>query len=353
MNKDLIDDRFGRFREIPLALTQKGHRVRGVCLSYRNKKEGLFHDGPVHWQSINTTILMFPGLLRFLMHAYQYARHSHVIWACSDSFYGIIGCLLGRICKIPVIFDIYDNFDEFFVARLPMMKQLYHWAIRKCDAITCLSSAFKKFIREEYGRSDHVYPIEFAVRNDLFRPLDKMRCRKILNLPMHAVLVGTAGGLYKNRDVHLLIEACLQLKKKYQKMHLVLAGPIDNKIQIPDDPQVHYLGVLPFERVPYLINSLDVAVVCYAEDEYGKYCFPQKTREFLACDVPTIAAGVGGLRELFIDHPEWLYTPGDVKSLIEVLERRLFDKAAGYSKPPTWDTLAKVLENIMLQIQKE
>ena len=39
MHKDLIDDKFGRFREIPLALSQKGHEVFGICLSYVSKKE--------------------------------------------------------------------------------------------------------------------------------------------------------------------------------------------------------------------------------------------------------------------------------------------------------------------------
>jgi glycosyltransferase involved in cell wall biosynthesis len=353
MNKDLIDDRFGRFREIPLALAQKGHRVQGLCLSYLNKTEGLFDDGPVRWQSINTTIITFPGLLRFLIRSYQYARHSDVIWACSDSFYGVIGCFLSRLCNKPVIFDIYDNFAEFFVAKLPIMKQLYHWAIRHSDAVTCLSKSFARFIQDEYGRSEHVYPIEFAVRSDLFRPLDKTRCRKKLGLPTDAVLIGTAGGLYKNRDVHLLIETFLQLKNKHRDMHLALAGPIDNKIHIPDDPRVHYLGILPFERVPYLINSLDVAVVCYADDEYGKYCFPQKTREFLACDVPTIAAKVGALEELFAEHPQWLYAPGDVKSLIEVLQSRLSDKTTDYAEAPNWENLAELIENIMRQIQDD
>ena len=113
MNKDLLDDRFGRFREISLALAQKGHRLQGLCLSYRRKTQGFFHDGPVRWHSINATRLMLPGLLRFIFNAYQYARHADIIWACSDSFYGVIGCIVGRICNKPVIFDIYDNYMAF------------------------------------------------------------------------------------------------------------------------------------------------------------------------------------------------------------------------------------------------
>ena len=61
MNKDLISDRFGRFREIPLALAQNGHFVQGLTLSYAKQDEGWFIDGPVLWKSINATRLKVPG----------------------------------------------------------------------------------------------------------------------------------------------------------------------------------------------------------------------------------------------------------------------------------------------------
>jgi glycosyltransferase involved in cell wall biosynthesis len=258
--------------------------------------------------------------------------------------------LVGRITKKPVIFDIYDNFGEFFVAKLPIAKQLYHWAIRRSDAITCLSSSFANYLGEKYGRTKHVYPIEFAVRNDLFRPLNKSHSRQMLGLPLDALITGTAGGLFINRDVHILIGAFRQLKGKYPDLQLALAGPLDPNLSIPNNDRIHYLGILPFDRVPYFMNSLDIAVVCYADDEFGKYCFPQKTREFMACDVPIIAARVGSLKQLFYDHPEWLYEPGNISSLAKALEQRLFNRQTDYKTPPSWLELADMLENIMIKI---
>jgi glycosyltransferase involved in cell wall biosynthesis len=136
-------------------------------------------------------------------------------------------------------------------------------------------------------------------------------------------------------------------------MQLALAGPLDHNLSIPDSDRVHYLGILPFDRVPYFMNSLDIAVVCYADDEFGKYCFPQKTREFMACNVPVIAANVGSLRELFKDHPEWLYEPGNTGSLAKTLENHISSRQTSYPIPPTWLELADGLEGIIEKLAHE
>ena len=44
MGKDLLDDRFGRFRELPLALARLGHEIQGISLSYRRRAEGAITD---------------------------------------------------------------------------------------------------------------------------------------------------------------------------------------------------------------------------------------------------------------------------------------------------------------------
>jgi len=352
MRKDLIDDRFGRFREIPLELAIKGHKVQGLCLSYACRDQGWIADGPVRWKSINAGKIKLSGLLKFVVETVKLARTSDVIWACSDSFYGVIGCWAGRLHGIPVIFDIYDNFGEFFVAKLPIAKQLYHWAIRRSDAVTCLSEAFSGYLKKRFQRTNLTFPIEFAVRTDLFHPMDKHACRQALGLPIDALLIGTAGELTRTRDVHLLIDAFSRLKRRYPMLNLALAGPLVAGLTLPDDPCLHYLGELPFEQVPVFNNTLDVAVVCYADDVFGKYCFPQKTREFMACNRPVIASRVGSLKNLLQDHPQWLYDPGSAESLADVLERRFTDLSTGYPPPPTWTDLAEKIENIMMSVVK-
>ena len=304
-NKDLIDDRFGRIREIPLSLAQMGHKVTGLCLSYKQKNDGWYTDRKVRWKSINIGFFKIIGLIRFIAQAGIHAKSTDVIWACSDSFYGIIGYLLSIRHGVPLVFDLYDNFEFFLLAKLPIAKQLYQWSLRRCAAVTCASRPLTDLVKT-YGRKNGTFIIENAVRKELFKSLDKADCRKALNIPQKAKLVGTAGGLSRHRGINILIEVFNFLKENEPNLHLALAGRPD--VGIPKNANVHYYGMLDQSEVPLFINALDVAVICNRETDFGKYCYPQKAREIMACNIPLVAARVGSMAELFAEHPEWLYT---------------------------------------------
>jgi glycosyltransferase involved in cell wall biosynthesis len=349
MSKDLLDDQYGRFREIPLELARKGHQVKGLCLSYASKGNGTVFDGPVEWESIDVTPAILPGLSRFLSRSALLAKSVDFIWACSDSFYGIIGCFIGRQYRVPVVFDLYDNFEYYLAAKLPLIKQLYHWALGKCEAVTCVSRQLAALVKTSRRRGG-IYVIENSVRIDLFRPMVKDKCRDRFGVPRGAMVVGTAGALDANRGIHHLFEAFFLLKRKYPDLCLLLAGPRRRGLQIPKDRNITDQGALRFEEVPAFINALDVAVVCNLENEFGKYCFPQKAREIMACDVPLVAADVGAMRELLHTNPEWLYSPDDPCDLARVLENRLFDRRTGYSGLVSWSDAASRVEDVIQDI---
>ena len=236
------------------------------------------------------------------------------------------------------------------MARMPIIKQLYRWVIRKSTAITCVSRPLARLVRS-YRKNGRVYVIENAVRKDLFKPMIKKTCRDVLKLPQNACLVGTAGALDRNRGIQFLFEAFDMLKTKHLGLHLVLAGP--RNMRIPFDNRVHDLGILPLEKVPILLNALDVAIICNRENEFGRYCFPQKAREIMACDVPLIVARVGSMAELLKDHSEWLFNPDDASNMSRVLENRLGDRRTGYEKVLSWSDVATELEKIFINLCKD
>src|SRR5215475_12003354 len=147
MGKDLIDDRFGRFRELPLELARLGHEVQGVSLSYRPRSTGATldlepsRDGQVLWHSLNHVDGFFPALRRY----FKRVRHlledfrPDIIWACSDAYHAILGYRLTQQCEAKSVIDLYDNFEAFRATKVPTVLGLFKHAVRGADGVTCFS----------------------------------------------------------------------------------------------------------------------------------------------------------------------------------------------------------------------
>src|SRR5215475_8639708 len=147
MGKDLLDDRFGRFRELPLALAQLGHEVHGISLSYRRRMEGSItdsvpsRDGRVIWHSFNLLNGFVPALQSYIKRARQSIRdfYPDIIWACSDAYHAIFGYCLSQEHQTKCVIDLYDNFEAFGATNLPLVLALFKRAVKRADGVTCFS----------------------------------------------------------------------------------------------------------------------------------------------------------------------------------------------------------------------
>lgn len=357
MAKDLLDDRFGRFRELPLELAKLGHQVAGICFSYRSRKEGNFTDAAeraaeVRWQSFNLGALILPGIVEHARRclATIEAFRPDIIWAASDSFHAILGAWLGRTTRTKCVVDLYDNFESFGMTRLPGVLPLFKRAVRSVDGVTCVSRPLLDFVMRAYRPRGRSCVLENGVRQDLFHARDRLACRKDLGLPENARIIGTAGALTRSRGIESLFGAFAKLAAENDSLHLAVAGPRERLTPIPNDTRIHYLGELPLERVPILINALDVAVVCNRDSSFGRYNFPQKAYEIIACGTPMVSAAVGSMKELLAAHPECLFEAESPESLARAAQRQLKNPTTISVKAPGWPEQAVRLEELFRQV---
>lgn len=352
MARDLIDDRFGRFREIPLALVRLGHDVQGLCLSYQQRPEEVTIDrsepdgAEVRWRSLNAGAFKLPGLIKFIQAARRAVDEIRpdVVWACSDSFYGIIGDALSRRSGTSCVFDLYDNFESYGSTKIPGVLALYRRTVARVAGLSCISRPLADHVRQSYGRSKPTVVLENAVADRIFYPRDKLECRRALGLPANARIIGTAGALDRSRGIDVLFKGFTALAEQHGDINLAVAGPRRDQSLIPTGPRVHDLGVLPLDRVALLINALDVAVVCNLDSSFGRFCFPQKAYEIMACRVPVVAASVGAMRDLLAPVGDSLFEVGNVSGLVRVVESQLDHPRIASLDPPSWDEMARRLE---------
>jgi glycosyltransferase involved in cell wall biosynthesis len=344
-NLDLLDDRYGRLREIPLSLVKMGHKVAGICLSYRNRDEGKYLDGDddaiVTWQSLNVKRLLPSGRTSYWRQIDQMVERfkPDLIWACSDALHAIVGAYVAKKHGIRLVVDLYDNFESFYATRLPGVTPLFRKALQRAHAVTCVSLPLKRYVQENMGYRGPVKVIENAVPEGQFFPMDQAACRRELGFPESGKFIGSAGHISKSRGIETLFRAFEVLAREQSDVRLVLAGQCDKGLSLPQRNRFHYFGPIPPSMVPVFISCLDVNVICNRNSAFGRYCFPQKFFEAVACKVPVVAAEVGAIKELLKETPRSLFRPKDVDSLVTALGQQLENPEVLSLKASGWNEL--------------
>lgn len=358
MGKDLLNDRFGRFRELPLELARLGHQVHGLCLSYRARNEirvidsSASRDGQVEWQSVNLVHGVLPGLPGYFRQARQLigAFQPDIIWACSDAYHAIFGSRLAREFHCGLVIDLYDNFEAFSATKLPGVLSMFRSAVKKANGVTFFSQRIADHTTQTYPVTNPHAVILSGVRKDLFYPRDRLTCRRDLTLPAAAKIIGVAGALDSSRSIDTLFSAFATLAEEIPELHLALAGARSPKQKIPSGPRIHDFQSLPHERVPIFLNALNLAVISYRRSAQGEYSFPQKAYEIIACGVPLVAAAVGSMNELLKNYPDCLFEPEDSMSLASTIRLQLGKKTVAQIVAPSWADSAAQLNRFFEKI---
>ena len=357
MGKDVIDDRYARLYEIPFQLASFGHDVLGLCLSYYRDAEGEWRHptqaGTLRWISRSLGKTVLPDLLAYPQRALAIAREHapDIVIGASDIPHVVLGGWIARRLDRPFVAELYDNFESFGLARIPGSVTAFRRAVRNATVVSCTSEALAEHVRDAYRARGNVLALPSTVDFTLFRPRDRLACRRSLGLPEQAKLVGTAGGLHADKGIGTLYQAYERLAAGNPDVHLVLAGPTDRRIALPAGPRVHYLGELPHALVAELFGALDVGVIYLRDTPFGRFCFPQKAYEMAACGIPFVAADVGAMPALLADAPECLYRSDDADSLADALRGQLRAPRLTGVVPEDWRQLVARLNDALMRLE--
>lgn len=352
MGKDVILDRYARLYEIPFQLGRLGHDVQAFCIAYSSDVPALdtIHEtgaGALHWRSISWGRFIAPAIITYPYRLLRQLRafDPDLLIAASDIPHIALGAWLARKLGRPYVADLYDNFEGFGQARIPGMVMALRKSVFDADLVLTTSEPLRQLVLNEYRARGEVIAMPSTIDKTVFRPRDRKACRKGLGLPMHAPLIGTAGGLHRDKGIETLYAAWRRLSERRPDVHLVLAGPHEPGLRPPAGDRVHYLGALPHDRVAELFCALDVGAICILDTPFGRYCFPQKAYEMLACRLPVVAADVGAMKYLFAGSRERsLYTAGDADALADRLQEQLASPIAIDVAIDDWQQIIANLE---------
>jgi glycosyltransferase involved in cell wall biosynthesis len=118
---------------------------------------------------------------------------------------------------------------------------------------------------------------------------------------------------------------------------LVLSGrPPEEALHLPG---VIGLGYLPDARLPLLVSALDVACIVTADTAFGKFSYPAKLCEAMACKVPVVASATDAVRWMLGDRTEHLARLGDPVDFAGHALALLAAPEFDYGDRPGWDAI--------------
>lgn len=351
--KDLVRDRFGRLYQMPVQLARLGHEVVVICLDYRNADplpdlEESFPCGSLHWSVLSFRDILskkLPGLYRRLR-----SKGPDLILGSSD-----IPCLwltrrLAAKFGCPYVVDLYDNYESFGQARIPFFRWALRDSIQNAAAVVTVSEALKRKVIEDYIPSGSVTVMSNGVDPCYFFSSDQGEARLALGLPSKSLLIGTAGNLSSMKGLDCVYRAWAKLEPKHENLYLVLAGPVDARLPIPEGPRVIYLGTLAEIQVGCLFQALDVGIIPAQDSEFGRYCFPQKLYEMVACGLPFVAAEVGAIADTLQNCPYLLYRVNNPDDLANRIVYQLRNRRLADLTPKFWPELVGQLNETLIEV---
>ena len=178
-----------------------------------------------------------------------------------------------------------------------------------------------------------------------FRRRDRAACRQELGLPADLPLIGYIGSWTRSRRTLLILDAFERIRARRPDARLVLSGRPPQSVL--DTPGVINLGYLPDRQVPLLVAALDVASVVTADTPFGRYSYPAKLCEAIACRTPVVAAGGGPLRWMLGDSDAHLVPQGDVGRFSDRVLALLDAPVADYPEQPGWPEIARRLASML------
>ncbi|MFN2450398.1 MAG: glycosyltransferase [Candidatus Baltobacteraceae bacterium] len=182
---------------------------------------------------------------------------------------------------------VYDCMDELslFAGAPAALRLLESELLERTDVVFTGGRSLYYNKRRLHGNV-HCFPS--AVDAAHFAPARRPDPAELKDVPHPRI------GFYGVLDERLDTEFVRVLAGQLPEWHVVLVGPVVkiDPAALPQAPNIHYVGMQPYQALPAFLEHWDVAMLPFARNEATRFISPTKTLEYLAARKPVISTPI-------------------------------------------------------------
>lgn len=260
---------------------------------------------------------------------------------------GLGAVLLGKLFKKPVTITVRGTIKKLL--KYPLIKVQIKYALKKAVKVFTVCNDLKSAVTELSVPEGKVIVIPNGVDIEKFKPVEKIKARNILKLPVNKKIIISVGGLVERKGFHKVISALPEIKKTFSDAMYVIVGgssvegnyePVLRRIikESGLEEEVFLAGPQLHDRLYIWLNASDI--FCLATSNEG---WANVFLEANACGLPVVTTNVGGNREVVSSEDYGLlFDINNKKEMAAVILKALGkswdrDKIISYARSNTWD----------------
>jgi len=260
-------------------------------------------------------------------------QYNFDLFQASDPAAAIVAYIASKKYKKKFLFEVQGDIFDFpnessGEIRSRIIKYVSKMIVKKADYIRIISPfLYEPLDRFEIDRKK-IFIVPPRCDSKLFnkKRFDGKFYSKIDKSKKNILFIGN---LTKAKGIDILLNAFSLILKKDNNIDLLIVGSGEEDenlqrqtISLGISKNVKFLGRIPNNEIPIVMNSVDVFVLPSIEEGMGRVLL-----ESMAMELPVIASNVGGI-PLLIEHniDGLLFEVGNIKELSEYILNLLSDE---------------------------
>lgn len=287
-------------------------------------------------------LLSLPAFVnpRWISHIWRVARATKPdVMLVRDLPLAPAAVAIGRLLKIPVVFDMAENYPGFLrtlketerarpldiLVRNPWLaSHVERWVLRRIDAVVCVIDESASRVRT-LGVPESKVAI---VRNTPFGvAMEKPQPGKSSDAPL---LIAYLGLIDRHRGVHELVQAIAECRRLQWPVELLAigdgAGYSDLKALAIElgvlDQGVKLLGRMENQQALGLVATADVGAIPHQPSDAWNTTIPNKLFDYMSLGLPVLTSDVVPVQRIVLEEGCGVcFRSGDVADLVNAIGR--------------------------------